>query len=824
MYIMRRFSFVVILALLLLLPSMAMGQSQQVIINRLNTTNFPNVEVSFRLTNGQSAVSGLTVGDVSVQEDGVPVPQASMTLNSDNDAPMTVAFVIDKGQYTSFTAFVEEIGSTMTLLRGSFRDGTDTVAVYMREGNVTTPLVSPTQSFDQLSTWVEDSVVRGNPPFDTDQNARTDSFQGIIDVLNILDQNGNVDAGPTAIVWFARQISSDSSDASLTNLSTLANQLNVPVHLVHTIVDPGTFQGDLFNRMQSAAALTGGQYYLLQNNGDNAPSINALYAPLNNNRLRYELAYTSQNSSSSERNVSLTAASATANANYTVNVQAPTVTMTFPNLGGTVLDRRVTVDIDEEAQQVTKTYGVSSTTVTGAVNFPDGIQRQILSATLYVDETAVQTLTSPEPSYFEFVWSVDSFTERGDFSRNLRIDVTDSLGGVYSSPSQAIIVRLNFPEDLPTEFNIVENQCELDPNSSACLQETARLWIPVAASAVLLLVAIILAWRLRQTEAMLNMRDAVTNVGAAVGTMVGQVRSTLVGRDSGMSMPAQGSLYRLSVVKGPPGDLSGQAPQMQIDISNHMLSIGRASAQNDLRFYGSNAVSSVSRQHCIIRYDQTQNRFFIEDKDSAAGTIVNGQQYRGQEVELTDGAVIILGEEDNNGVTLRFEVTANGYVPSAPLPTTGNFEAIQKTSVGGVQYGGHTTGEIPVPGFGGDDGSTLVQTPDYGQSPEPTPPPAAAPSSRVVSNFSGGAPSSQPGQPYMPPASSGGAPSSRSQRPDFGTRDNTQAGHPKHHSEWTDGTGEQQAPPPPQRSERPTRESGRGGRSKGNSDWMNKLK
>jgi len=67
---------------------------------------------------------------------------------------------------------------------------------------------------------------------------------------------------------------------------------------------------------------------------------------------------------------------------------------------------------------------------------------------------------------------------------------------------------------------------------------------------------------------------------------------------------------------------------------------------------------SVDTQHAVIDYNEANDRYLLQDLNSAQGTFVNNSRVQNSSVRLTNGDVIRFG-----GSTKTFEFHTDGKTP-----------------------------------------------------------------------------------------------------------------------------------------------------------------
>ncbi len=122
----------------------------------------------------------------------------------------------------------------------------------------------------------------------------------------------------------------------------------------------------------------------------------------------------------------------------------------------------------------------------------------------------------------------------------------------------------------------------------------------------------------------------------------------VVQQQSNISAPQQHHSNARQVIAHSPGipklvGISGQYAGQTIDLSHGQVAIGRDPQYSQLAYPYS--YSNISRKHCIVQYDDTTQKFIIEDT-SSNGTFVYPQERltHGQPVYLEKGARFYLSD------------------------------------------------------------------------------------------------------------------------------------------------------------------------------------
>lgn len=612
------------------------GLSNSIAVDSIDTSAFPNVRMNLRVVGTDGRVIP-NIDNFVIDENGVAAQNLNVT--SADSGPVYIVFVVDFG--FADTAMDASVKQFMSLLAGNnfLREGQDTVAIIVNSDTSGAQLLlQPTKSVSQFSSVVN-SLTR--PP----SNSSRRSLDAITSALSLIDASGNAHKIPTFVIYigqmFERPLNGSFEDVAA-KVQQQSAKLGTPIFSVDAELDKlnGAVQRQ---RVQQLAVQTGGQFLRLENNQNNTPQSVELYNSIFSQRLEYLISYRSALGLSGDRTISISGAGANTRANYNISLQPPNVEIIAPIDN---IDRQAirNSDGDSDPKNDTWSFNVSSAPVEGQISWPDGIQRVIRSASLLVDGQTVGTLSNQTANQISFTWDLAGIKDKGTNQRQLEIQVTDELGLSHSSPSKQIGVLVNIPEDViaPTivETTVVRSNCEANPTGRECIQDRVTMYGPYIA--LVICGVIILRYRRQLSH---QVGQVATNLATNVGHTFIKVRNTVIGNTS------RSQLASLQILDGPP-DRRGQ----QINIYDRLTIFGRDPEHTDIQLYRFEDRSSISRKHCSLKYDEKVQRFYLIDHNSSAGTRVNGRPVTGDGIELSDGDTIELGQVQDNGARLRFQM------------------------------------------------------------------------------------------------------------------------------------------------------------------------
>ncbi len=588
-------------------------------ITDVDASQFPKMTFQLRAVDlNNRVVSGLNSTNLTVYENGQPVPAASVQVTPHEDGPITFLFLIDHGRLANFSDFgTQNIRQVFGALvdSGVFVNGRDHLEVMVRENintDRTEARLGPTQQGGDLTTWL------ANYPFEVrrSQNS-TKGLEGVGDAIAEMAKLVPVPGSQTAvIILVTRFIEDPSRSVAVVAAQNQANQAKAAFISIYTFsTDYGDSNKD---PLQIMAEITNGRYTLLQRATAGAMAED-VYKEINSQRLYYTVNYESTLGDTAPRVITANSSDVPkvgVAGNYQVSPQPPSVTLVEPT-AGTVVNREAVLD-----PQGTPVYNPSKLKVVANVSFPDGYARSLKSAELLVNG-ASQATASPSASgtRAEFEADLSPISTVGTNPLSLEVKVVDSLG-LESSAKTSVTIEVAPP---PRR------------TSPAAIAGVLVGLICVSAVGLIALGGGVYFFRKRTVQ---------RAVPAARPVPAEPLHTLLAGR----AMMDQ-VLATLTVLEGPKG-LIGEA----INVVKPTTVIGRSTQGTDINFYA-DVESSVSRVHCTIQKDgQT---FKLTDNGSSAGTRLNGRAIPPNDpVVLADNDEIVLGDLGRRGVKMRFHAVA----------------------------------------------------------------------------------------------------------------------------------------------------------------------
>lgn len=590
-------------------------------ITDVDATQFPGVTFRLRAIDlNNRVVGGLSSTNLTVYENGVPVPAGDVQVTPHDDGPITFLFLIDHGRLANFREFgtqnLRQVFSAI-LDSGVFVDGRDQLEVMVRENintDRTEPRLGPTQLGGDLTTWL------ANYPFEVrrSQNS-TKGLEGVADAIAEMERLVPVPGSqPAVILLITRYIEDPARSVAVVAAQNQANQAKSEFISIYALsTDLGQSNKE---PLEILAEISNGSYVALQRSTAGALA-DAVYREINTQRLYYTVSYQSTLADAGPRLITVNAPDVPTvgvAGNYEVSPQAPSVTLEEP-AAGAVIEREAVLDSDGAP-----VYSPSTVKVVAQVSFPDGYARSFRSAELLLNG-ASQATTSPSPgaTQAEFEADLSQISTVGSNPVTLEVRLVDSLG--LESSAQTSLVIENAPPP---------------PRTSSVIAFGAASVLGLFCLGAVVLIAV------GGGIYFLRRRAPQSPLPSARPISAEPVHTLLAGRALKDEV-----LATLTVLEGPKG-LIGEA----INIVKPTTSIGRNPQTTDITFY-SDVESSVSRVHCTVQKDG--KTFKLTDNGSSAGTRLNGRPLPANDpVVLADNDEIVLGDLGRRGVKMRFNMVS----------------------------------------------------------------------------------------------------------------------------------------------------------------------
>jgi pSer/pThr/pTyr-binding forkhead associated (FHA) protein len=660
----RRFAWAILfmLAFILVLPTIALAQGgiADIYVWDTSAENFPQVQMTFRAVDADGMVMGnLLPDDFSVYDNETAIP--NFELESRDDGPIHVIFLIDEGRYANYRAFgMEALHGVMTyFVDGSyFREGVDTVEVLAQvsEGGSerTVVLLDQTQSAEAFVNFVNSTEF-------TASLGPTQALGGVETALDRVVEQVDTERTAVNIVLITPFIDSlvvGDAVAEAREVGRAAHEQSVTIYTLHTHL-----LGELPDPLQTLANESGGRYLLLNPEEDQRQDLDGIYGDMARQRAYYALSYESPVLEAGEHTVAVVprglGPDAAPEVGYydapEIAVEPPAVSITSPAEGETI---DVSVEQPEDGPPVVVPDTI---TVNVQVEWPGDELRTIETAELVVDGEVVFTTSIPPGSdTFGLTWEVPfpAAAAGGEGTpsaetHTLQVRVIDEEGMVAESDLVTVNLTVAQPAGEEAGGGFVAG-CLANPFQGACI--AVVVLPPVLIVGLLLVGGVVLLIRRRgKREVDAPPPAAWEQPAPARGAGPGDAGRTVLEWDEAKPSAGPQPFAMLRVLDGPPGRI-GEV----IDVQSEVTTFGRSPEAADVAFYAGER-ASISALHCTLQ--MFRGRFFITDNSSTNGTFVDGEELLpGQPYELRDGAEIVLGQTELKGVRMRFDL---GSVPDA---------------------------------------------------------------------------------------------------------------------------------------------------------------
>ena len=591
-------------------------------ITDVDSSQFPTVSFQLRAVDlNNRVVDGLANTDLTIYENGKPVPAENVQVTPHDDGPITFLFLIDHGRLSNFSEFgPQNIRQVFTALAGSgaFVDGRDQLEVMVRENinnDRTETRLGPTQKIGDLTTWL------ANYPFEVrrSQNS-TKGLEGVSDAIAEMRELVPVPGSQTAVILFlTRFIEDPARSVAIVAAQNQANQAKAEFVSIYPL---STDQGQTNTQaLQILAEISNGRYTALQRNTAGALAED-VYREINAQRAYYTVSYESTLADTGPRVITVNTSEvpvAGEVGTYQVSPQPPLATVVEP-AAGTVIQREAVLDPQGEPA-----YSPTSVPVVADVSFPDGYPRGLQSAELFVNGTSQGTVSPvPEGSQAQLELDLSQFSTAGTNQVALEVKIVDSLG-LEASAKTSVVVEVAPP-----------------PRSVG-----SRIAIGAAGVLGLVCVSGLVLIGVVGGVYLLRRRSPQPAAPASRPAQAEPLHTILVGQAMKELV-----LATLTVLEGPKG-LLGEA----ISVYKPTTVIGRNPQTTDIHFFAEEE-SSVSRIHCTIQRDGEV--FKLTDNGSSSGTRLNGRVIPADDpVVLADNDEIVLGDLGRRGVKMRFNLVTD---------------------------------------------------------------------------------------------------------------------------------------------------------------------
>ena len=440
------------------LPARGQESTPRVVIEDLDTREFPKLTLSFSIPGGLQENTSLSANQVSVIENDQQIAVDSLTseyvgvhfvLVINPERTLVLTYPSGYSNYDRMLAAMRELGSDISPVTG----------------DVYSLFINPDIRYDQLKNYTEwKSALEG---YNENQRQMNSSLQSFIDAVRLLS-SGPVNR-ETVLVYMTPYVEPAEMPA-LTALIEQAGKAGIPVHIWMTaapIVIGSAYQTDL----QAVCQTWGGSLTILS--GSQIPPNPRDY--LKGKGYRYTASWQSEIRSGNTQQVSL----------RLTPPGVPVLTSAVRELALEVLPTKISFSNLPEQLTVTLQSDVliepAELPVQGAIDFPDGFPREVLKTSLFSNGALVQQ--REEAPFGDFVIDLSQFRDQTKLS--LQLTLEDALG--FETRSEMKYVALTW----------------YDPaaNQPKPLTSNLWLWIGLGVAALGLLGVIFIPSRLKKKTA-----------------------------------------------------------------------------------------------------------------------------------------------------------------------------------------------------------------------------------------------------------------------------------------------------------------------------------
>ena len=451
------FSLCLISAILVqpILPAQGQESTQRVVIQDLDTREFPKLTLNFKIPGGLDENTSLLASQVNVIENDAQL--AIDSLNSEYigvhfglvinpDRTLVLTYPSGYSNYDRMLASMRELGSDLT----------------PTTGDVYSLFINPDIHYDQLENYTEwKNALEG---YKENQRQINGSLQSFEDAVRLLSSSPLTKE--TVFVFMTPYIEPAEMPA-LTALIQQAGEAGIPVHVWMTaapIVIGSAYQTDL----QAICESWGGSLTILS--GSQIPPNPREY--LKGKGYRYTISWQSEIRSGSTQQISLrltpSGEAVLTSAVSDVALEVLPTSLSFSNLPEQLA---ITIRGDELIEP-------TELPIQAAIEFPDGFPREVLNTSLFTNGSLVQQRDAAP--FGDFILDLSQYRDQTKLS--LQMTLEDALG--FETRSEMKTIELTW----------------LDPTADEPkpLVSNPWLWIGLGVAALGLLGVIFLPSRLKK--------------------------------------------------------------------------------------------------------------------------------------------------------------------------------------------------------------------------------------------------------------------------------------------------------------------------------------
>ena len=432
-----------------------------------DTSDFPHITAFLDVHDPQGGfVHGLTAQDVNVLENGVQTTASEL-----DDLKPGVQFVIAISPGSSFT-IRDSMGVSRYdyflngLLAGNWisqPSGVDDFSLLTLNGPQITHSASPVSLLASLRSYSPD-----------DSNV-TPNLEVLSSAMQVASDPPPRPGMERAILFITPPLGSEVS-IGLQSIIASATQQHVRI-FVWLIAAPEVFNLPEIDQLRNLAEQTQGAFFTFAHD-ETVPDLETLIEPL---RHIYKLRYDSKINTAGMQELSAQATIGT----QVITSTAQSFQLDLQSPAPIILDPPVEIARKYATQTITSTAEASvellpaEQVLSIQVAYPDGHERAITLARLYVDDAVVAE--NSNPPFTRFIWDLQPYTQEG--MHKLSVEVTDILGLVGKSA------------DLPVKITVPSNTQGVIISVSQ--KQPLIIGATVIVSASILVLVLILGGRIR---------------------------------------------------------------------------------------------------------------------------------------------------------------------------------------------------------------------------------------------------------------------------------------------------------------------------------------
>ncbi|MEN6579510.1 MAG: hypothetical protein ABFD05_02660, partial [Anaerolineaceae bacterium] len=438
-----------------IIPARGQESTQKVVIEDLDTREFPKFTLNFKILGGLEQDTSLAASQVTVIENDKQIAVDSLTseyvgvhfgLVINPERTLVLTYPSGYSNYDRMLTAMRELGSDLTPVTG----------------DVYSLFINPDIHYDQLENYTEwkNTLER----YKENQRQMNSSLQSLEDAIRILTSSPATKE--TVLVYMTPYIEPAEIPA-LTALINQAGEAGIPVHIWMTaaaVVIGTAYQTDL----QAVCETWGGSLTILS--GSEIPLNPRDY--LKGKGYRYTVSWQSEIRSGSTQQISLRL-SPPGGAVLTSAVRDVALEVLPTSLSFSNLPEQLTVTIRSD-----DLIEPTELPIQALIEFPDGFPREVLNTSLYANGSLVQQREAAP--FGDFLLDLSDYRDQSKLS--LQLTLKDALG--FEARSEMRYIELTWSD--------------LAANQPKPLVSNPWLWLGLGLAALGLLAIIIIPTRLKK--------------------------------------------------------------------------------------------------------------------------------------------------------------------------------------------------------------------------------------------------------------------------------------------------------------------------------------